>query len=231
MLPGLVELSVPLVMGMLSKELPGLELERYAKVRARWEESVTELATIIEEETRVSLLVSPKVDFALMGAILYRESRWRTWVWDGDCRHPEYGHRINTDRGPAPDDAICRSTGPFQIAKSWTTWARTLDGLEALERDELSQATPNARVAYHLLNKARRECGGPPAVWLTAWRWGRCPTELPDGTRYIEPEARARCELARQIHEGLDGRASEWACVKTPQRPDTARESGTPSRG
>jgi hypothetical protein len=127
---------------------------------------------------------------------------------------------------------VCKAVGPMQLNKGnvrnfiyWPEvqkmfpergWAAAVAAKKSPVKEDpltLAQFTEpdtNVKMAYAVLEHWKNECRGkdgstaPIGVWLTAYRYGRCPFKSKYTDRYhIDDEAKLRCKLAETMSQEL----------------------------
>lgn len=125
---------------------------------------------------------------------------------------------------------VCTSVGPMQVNRGlvytitswnevkhefserlWGGWSEVPRGTkpDRLTEDQLREPETNVRIAYAILQHWKYECmdrdGGlaPAGVWLTAYRYGKCPHYNKGHGYHIDKEAKKRCEMANGWAESL----------------------------
>lgn len=169
-------------------------------------------------------LVSEDFDVLLLSAVNYRENRLKLPAPEGDCH---YRHRLSDvptaqwPLGYKPQmKRVCKAVGPMQInrgnARNIVEWEEVKWAFP--DRDwsgpknkyfslaELEDPETNVRISYAILKHWKDECRqkdgseAPVGVWLTAYRYGKCPPlSKGSGRYYIDEEAKLRCSIAAHL--------------------------------
>jgi len=95
---------------------------------------------------------------------------------------------------------------------------------DPLNARELKDRVVSSKLGYAVLKHWKSQCadmGGsaaPAGVWLTAYRYGRCPGK--QGKYHVDAEAKIRCEMANELATALAkdpesgyGSAQKVACT------------------
>jgi hypothetical protein len=194
------------LMALLVHEAPAIQ--RKPEAALAWQ---NEIAAAVELDARVAsagLLVSPEVDAAILDATRWYEARMKSRPKDGDCT-----------LAPIPNsqkwDKVCPAIGPLQLHPSALRALRDTPeaasaGLAAghVPPDALRDPETGVRAGYAGLMRWKKLCGGSPALWFTAWGWGRCP---PKKTT-IDREGVRRCALVTILLDAQDKRPEGWKC-------------------
>lgn len=147
----------------------------------RYFESLRQMTALYVEVGKEGALVSNVADPLILAAIGYEESRHRTYIQDGDCRHT-FGMT----------HTVCFSVGPMQLSRATPRWWSSIVPGETLELADLRDPSRSVGVTYKLLQYWRDKCGGDVARWVGSWAAGKC-------TRYTIGLGRRRTALAGAI--------------------------------
>lgn len=190
---------VSVMIAAASYEVPALKT---ASEGTRYEVSIRTLSALNEDVGKEGYLVSPEVDPILLAANQYFESRFRTYVDDGDCTF--YATRI------------CRAVGPMQIHRGASSWVARLDPtLNAGTVGELRMPERNVRAGYAILKHWKQTCGGTPGVWMTAYRSASgCPKKS-----HVDDNASARCAVATAMLQATGKLPVGWVCGHEDRKP------------
>lgn len=191
------------IMLLLLREAP--LIAKKPEAEASWRENMVEALELDRRVGSAGALVSPDVDTALLDAARWYEARLRQRPKDGDCR-PEAD-----EKAPGGFRTVCHAIGPLQVTRAaymavLATPEGDLAGLQT-ERGDLRDPETGVRAGYAALLRWKTLCGGPPARWLTAWGWGRCPPG-----RTVDGEATRRCEFATILLESRGELPEGWKC-------------------
>lgn len=218
-----VQTLTPLVLAMILQEAPNVASNQ--RLRDDFEADIAQMISVHETVSDGSL-VDPGFDVLLLSAVNYKENRMRLPAPDGDCGLRHKYSSLPSGQWPVGyrpvAKMICNSAGPMQINKGsiytlpiWPEirhafpergWynekAGKLTGVDQFTREELNDPTTNVRISYAILQHWKNECvshkgeTSPIGVWLTAYRYGKCPATNGRGEYYIDAEARRRCSMA-----------------------------------
>lgn len=195
------EIIAVAMLAALSAEVPRIaEDPRYAKHR----DGVVKLAKITAEVTE------PGVERAAVVAIQFYESRYRLRPRDGD---PRFDRATNRTVGTA--------VGPMQLSKGATWWLPRVDPQwRGVTVAALRDPRTNVSAGVSVLRHWRRECGGRPGAWISAYGWGKC---TPRG--YVDREGVRRCAVTAAVLRRLGETPEGWECGHERKRvdPHTAR--------
>jgi hypothetical protein len=177
----------------------------------------------IHEEVADGSLINEDFDVLLLAAVNYRENRMRLPAPDGDCNsfwHP-YA-KVPSGDWPVGYKPVftrrCNSVGPMQVGRSSAAalvWSEVRSEfpekfltaqdrprrISTFSEGELRDPKTNVKIAYAIIQHWRNTCRdsnsetAPAGVWLTAYRYGRCPPRHGKGY-YIDREASTRCGMA-----------------------------------
>lgn len=176
---------------------------------ARWQKEMEAASVLQSKVASAGMLVSPEVDERILAAVGWYEARNQTRPNDGDC----HWQAPSIATGPGPQVLVCDAFGPLQLAKSNIVLVLRSPEAKALGLPAeltLAQARdPEAamRLGYAALAMKKRECGGQPGEWLTAYGWGKCP---PRG--HLDWEGVRRCALADALLERDSVKPEGWVC-------------------
>ncbi len=181
------------ILTLFQAEAPNPPADKLASYAA----GVERLARIDLEVTSGGRLVSSDVDWALVAAVQWYESRFRPEPPDGDCT--ELGLLGAYRR-------TCQAVGPMQLntAAGWFL-RQELPSLAGARAAQLREPQTNVLAGYATLNRWKGICGGPPAIWLTAYGWGRCPQRT-------DWEGARRCALATALLDRAGTKPDGWIC-------------------
>jgi len=233
----LVQALTPLILAMILQEAPNVA--RNPKLRDDFEADITEMVSV-HETVSDGRLIDEGFDTLLLSAVNYKENRMRLPAPDGDCGMRHKYSNLPSGQWPIgykpKAKVVCNSAGPMQINKGsiytlpvwgeirhefpergWFDEARgKLTGVDAFTKDQLNDPVINVRISYAILQHWKNTCSmpnGDPApigVWLTAYRYGKCPA-VSHGKYYIDAEAKRRCGMAvdwaKQLSSDDDGAA------------------------
>lgn len=224
------ELAV-VVMSFILREAPTLRDKPVE--HAKYVVDVTSLVGL-HDEIADGRLINHDMDTLLLTAVNYRESRLRNPSVDGDCHMQHRLQDVPSALWPKDYKPVyvmnCNAVGPMQLAKGHRgTLQRWLEIVTEFGRDrgwdfadekslkqnpftldDLRDPRTNIRIAYAELQHWKGECrdsGGadaPVGVWLTAYRYGKCPPRgKSSGRFYIDSEAKARCAMVQKMANKL----------------------------
>jgi hypothetical protein len=176
----------------------------------RWLDKKPEVETLTQifvDTAKPGVLIDPDTDAMLLATQAWYESALKLKPKDGD---PLRLH----------DGDVGTVVGPMQVSKAAPGWVVLLPGLghwKGLNVEKMRDPATNVRLAYDIIKYWKDTCGGPPGVWLTAYGWGRCPTQLWNGNRTVDWEGKRRCktltwmmkEAAKEGYKMPD----DWQCV------------------
>jgi hypothetical protein len=154
------EILITILIMLARVEQPQLD----ATKNARYLASIRTMASAYVEVGNEGALVSPSADAALLAAIGYEESRHRTYIEDGDCAYPMSGGKV------------CDSIGPMQLSRAINRWPEFPQFAHA-KPEHMRSASDSVAIAYDILVHYKQKCGKSPAVWLSAYAMGRCPSQ------------------------------------------------------
>lgn len=216
---------VALLLGSILKEAPNVG--RHDELKEQFSSNIT---TMVDVHARVAdgTLVSRQFDVLLLSAVNYRENRMRLPAPEGDCH---FRHRLSDvptmqwPMGYKPQmKRVCKAVGPMQInkgnARNVVAWDEVRSAFpnrdwsspkqKYFSLDELVESETNVRVSYAILKHWKNECrqkdgsDAPVGVWLTAYRYGKCPPlGKSSGRYYIDAEAKLRCSIATGLAKAL----------------------------
>lgn len=153
------EILITILIMLARVEQPHLDATKHARYLA----SIRTMASAYVEVGKEGALVSPAADAALLAAIGYEESRHRTYIKDGDCYHPMFGPKV------------CDSIGPMQLSRAINRWPG-FPQFRNTKPEHMRSASDSVAIAYDMLAHYKQKCGKTPAVWLSAYAMGRCPS-------------------------------------------------------
>jgi len=213
-----------LVFLILTHEAP--VIARTPRLETLWR---AELAAGAELDTHVAapgFLVSYEVDAAILDSVRWFEARLQARPKDGDC------HPVLVTKSPQLWKTVCSAIGPMQVQ---LVALRALEHSPEAEdvglpppaspraslpppphlprpaghyaADDLRDPDFGVRAGYAGLIRWKRLCGGPPARWLTAYGWGKCPP-----ARTVDREAVRRCALVTLLLDAQGKLPEDWKC-------------------
>lgn len=219
------------VFGLIAKEAPNVRTDQ--ELAARYTMSINTLVNL-HFEVADGRLVNKDEDALILTAVNYRESRLKNPSVDGDCHFAHALEGLPSASWPKGYKPVykkkCNAVGPMQLAvgyrgnlPSWPevsmefssergwdyenpkTWKQN-----AFTVDDLRDPRTNVRIAYAELAHWKATCVGkdgaeaPIGVWLTAYRYGGCPSRSKStGRYYIDQEATKRCSLVAEMVSAL----------------------------
>jgi soluble lytic murein transglycosylase-like protein len=192
------------MISVLSREMPDIN----TKKRTQRRESVVTLSKLAYKVAEREALISRKVDSALLLATMYRESRLNIKTPDGDCKATGWGSSLRKS---------CPAKGVMQIM---STNRKIFNKLPQSKLDPkipnkisikmLYEPELNIRLGYVALHYWKDTCGGPPGVWMTAYRRGKCSRKFK--INRIDKEAKIRCKIATIILKKTNSLPKNWKC-------------------
>jgi hypothetical protein len=218
-----VQTLTPLVLAMILQEAPNVASNQ--ALRDDFEADITQMISV-HETVADGKLVDTSFDALLLSAVNYKENRMRLPAPDGDCGLRHKYSNLPSGQWPIGYRPVakmtCNSAGPMQINKgsiyTLPIWAEVrqafpergwfdekrgkLTGTDGFTKDELNDPMINVRISYAILQHWKNECVSrkgevePVGVWLTAYRYGKCPATNGHGQYYIDAEAKRRCKMA-----------------------------------
>lgn len=204
-------IAIPVMIAFAGIETPMISDTSNSKVR-KWRDSIAEIAEINERVSQRAVLTgSADVDAALLQAVGWRESRWRTYTLGGDCWTNGMRQRSCPAKGVMQIMASNRHLFP-QMAE--TKLDPVIVELLRKQKGEitvanLSDPEINIRLGYIYLHRLKTLCKGSPLTWLTSYRYGHC-AKRPNGDR----EGRKRCEIATHLLNKAGKTPEGWSCSK-----------------
>jgi hypothetical protein len=230
------------VFGLIAKEAPKVAADQ--ERAARYMTDISTLVAI-HTDVADGRLINKDMDALILTAVNYRESRLKNPSEDGDCHlvHALQGlPSVSWPKGYKPVyTKRCNAVGPMQLAvghranlPSWQEVSmefsadRGWDYEEAktwknnpFTVDDLRDPRTNVRIAYAELVHWKYACvakdgaEAPVGVWLTAYRYGSCPSRSKaTGRYYIDAEAKKRCSLVAEMARELTSESSALVPVR-----------------
>lgn len=233
---------VAVLLGFILKEDPNIG--RHEKLQTQFNDDISQMVKF-HMDVADGTLVSKDVDVLILSSVNYRENRMRLPAPSGDC-HME--HRLQSvpsmkwPKGYVPVyKQVCHAVGPMQIAMATRNtiagWPEVqavfkervlaAEGFEERDfpfsKEEVEDPYTNVRLGYGNLAHWKAACldrhgQAPVGVWLTAYRYGKCPAKQKNsGKYYIDDEAKKRCALISDMIKALPGldAPSSYACTYT----------------
>ena len=188
------------MVSLLSREIPHINKEKGKERRA----SVVTLSELATKVAARGALVGPEVDSALLMATMYRESRLDIKTPDGDCRPNGMYRKMCPAKGVMQIMVSNRHIFPKLPQAKLDPKIPQKISVKMLHDPEL-----NIRLGYASLHYWKDTCGGPPGVWMTAYRRGKCPSKY---GRRVDGEAKIRCRMATYILKETKALPQNWIC-------------------
>lgn len=230
------------VFGLIAKEAPNVRDNH--ELAARYTVDINTLVEI-HTSVSDGRLINKDMDALVLTAVNYRESRLKNPTVDGDCHFEHALQHVPSNAWPKGYKPVykqkCNAVGPMQLAlghrgnlPSWrevSTEFSTERGWDfedpkswkqhPFTADELRDPRTNIRIAYAELEHWKYTCvdkdgsEAPIGVWLTAYRYGSCPSRgKASGHYYIDAEAKIRCKLVADMANALTNDGGGLAPVR-----------------
>jgi len=196
------KLLILCMFSLLYKEAPTIEHSQ-KKIHIQHREDVQALGEYFSETGSRGKLVNEYIDPTILAAMSFEESRYRRHGRDGDPRVVG-GYLSCTRPGPCnislKPKSVGQSIGPMQISRMAPSWVKTWEEMDpqigrpwaGLTLKKLRDPATNVAFAYALLEKYKRDCGGPPAVWIDSYGRGKCSPRR-NGKYWVGKKAIRRC--------------------------------------
>ena len=214
-----------LLLGFIVQEAP--KVQKSEKAYTRFSSGIERLVqvhgnTVAGCAERGDCLINSKLDLLLLASVNYRESRMMDPSPEGDCRR---GHRLDHlpsgswPAGYKPSiHVICNAVGPMQLNKGAGYQAQLWPEVrqefpdrdwkkDPLDAKELKDSAVSSKMGYAVLKHWKSQCtdaegaAAPVGVWLTAYRYGRCPGKR--GKYHVDAEAKLRCDMTNELATSL----------------------------